>query len=500
MLVRPPRTIGRILDLAALNTPTRVAVSLQDEHRTFGECDRAANRTARALQRLGLKRGDRLLFWSPVTIDSFDVFFATQRLGVAFVPVNFAFSAEEVAPLIEYVRPSLLLAEVSLAPQAEALAKAAGIPVATIGGRGPGHDIDAMSSAESDAPIDVFVDDEDIHAIFLTSGSTGRPKGVMVSHRASWFRALGGNSRVPASGGRGEANMFPLFHWAGWHFSLCAWIHGRAIHLTPRADADALNAIIDRWKPRYMYGIPAIWERLLESPGFGKTQSLRLIGTGTYRVELTLIEALRERLPGVEMTIGWGSTELGVGTQICEDDIDAHPYSVGIACPGVELGQVDGELIGRSDSMMSGYFELPEQTAEVLKDGWYYTGDLGEFDEEGYISIVGRRREIIRSAAESIAPAEVEAAIVLHPSVREVSVVGLPDQSWGERVCAVLVLNDGADAPSIDELRKFVTPHLAAFKHPREIVLMPALPRTSATGQIQRSRIRDVVLEMKRQA
>lgn len=439
-----------------------------------------------------------MLFWSPVSIASFDIFFATQRLGAAFVPLNSAFSIEEALPLAEYTRPRLIVVDPSLAEPGEVIAKALGIPLATVGGAGPGLQLDALCALASDEPFEQLVEDEDIHAIFLTSGSTGRPKGVMVSHRASWFRALGGGSRTPAAGGRGEVNMFPLFHWAGWHFSLCAWAHARAIHLTSRADAPALNAIIDLWSPRFMYAIPGVWQRLLESAQFGRTQSLNLIGTGTYRVELPLIEALRERLPGVEMTIGWGSTELGTGTQICEDDIDRKPYSVGIACPGVELGQVDGELIGRSDQMMSGYFDLPDQTAEVLRDGWYYTGDLAEIDDDGYISIAGRRREIIRSGGETIAPPEVEAAICRHPSVKEVSVVGLPDPAWGEIVCAAVVLNDAAEALDVAELRDFVAPHLAGFKQPREVVVLSKLPRTSATGQIQRGQVRDHVIASRR--
>src|SRR5262245_42293764 len=128
----PPRTIGRILELAALATPTRVALSLEGEHRTFGECDRAANRTARALQALGLTRGDRLVFCSTTSLDTFDIFFATQRLGVAFVPVNAAFSAEEMQPLVEYVRPRLIVAESSVAEKVAAVASAVGVPFAVV--------------------------------------------------------------------------------------------------------------------------------------------------------------------------------------------------------------------------------------------------------------------------------------------------------------------------------------------------------------------------------
>jgi acyl-CoA synthetase (AMP-forming)/AMP-acid ligase II len=147
--------------------------------------------------------------------------------------------------------------------------------------------------------------------------------------------------------------------------------------------------------------------------------------------------------------------------------------------------------------MMSGYYALPEQTAGVLNDGWYYSGDLAERDEEGFYSITGRRREIIRSGGETIAPEEVEAALSSFPGIREVAVVGLPDASWGELVCAAVVLEPGRAVPAVEELRRHVS-GLASFKHPRKVVVLETLPCTAAMNKIQRSQIRDSILERDR--
>jgi fatty-acyl-CoA synthase len=143
----------------------------------------------------------------------------------------------------------------------------------------------------------------------------------------------------------------------------------------------------------------------------------------------------------------------------------------------------------RSPFLMDGYFDNPEATAEALRDGWYYTGDLGAFDDDGYLSIVGRARDVIRTGGETVSPVEVEQVLAEHPDIAEIAVVGIADPEWGEVVTAVLVIRAGADQPSVDDLRAFCTDRLAPFKHPRRVAVVEALPRTPATGQIQRTLI-----------
>lgn len=492
--MRFEHTVGRILDLAAAAVPARLSVTLGDEMRTFAQSRRDADRMANALHAHGLRRGDRLMYWGPMSLREIDVFFATQKLGVVFVPFKDSLSQREAAAQIRYVRPAMVVGDASMGERLAALEASEGVRVATVDGRGPGLDLEAAFGRAADTPPGIAVDDEDVHAIFLTSGSTGEPKGVMVPHRGSWHRSLAGATRTPACGGRGEVNMFPLFHWAGWNFLLVAWMHLRTIHLTPKPDAPSLAAVLDRWSPGSLYAIPAVWERLLGHPAPFETRSLRHARTGTYRFEPSLIDRIKEKFPACDVTSSWGATELGTGSTIGEDDLRARPYSVGLPTPGTELRVVDGELVGRSNQMMSGYFDLPEVTAETLADGWYRTGDLVEMDADGFISIVGRRREVIRSGAETIAPAEVEEALAGLPGVDDVSVVGLPDPVWGEVVCAAVVLRSGAPVPTVDAVRTHLSGRLAPHKCPRRVLAVDSLPRTPATGQIQRSLLRSTLI------
>jgi acyl-CoA synthetase (AMP-forming)/AMP-acid ligase II len=282
---------------------------------------------------------------------------------------------------------------------------------------------------------------------------------------------------------------------AGWHMILQAFGRRRTVHLTRQANADQLWNMVETHRPFEFYGIPAVWRRVLENSGKRDGNSLGAVLTGTSRVELDLLEELRARFPKARNGIFYGSTEMGVCMGIGHDDILAHPYSVGTPMPGLEARIDDGELLLRGDTIMEGYFRLPDETAEAIADNWYRTGDLVSMDADGYFEIVGRRREIIRSGGESIAPVEVEAAIAGMPGLREVAVIGLPHESWGEMVCAVVVMEGGAAAPTVEALRSHLKESLAAFKHPRVIhTRSEPLPRTGATGQIQRRKVQQEII------
>lgn len=496
------RLVGRILDLAANTVPNRLAATLGAATLTFYQCDQRANRTAHALESLGIGRGKRLMFWSDMSLRNLEVYIGTVRLGAAFVPLNPGFSVREAFDMIQYVEPHLLVVDGRHAEIAETVARQAGIPLALVephgGAATPGVNLDVMTSKASDSPIAPIAEEEDIEAMFLTSGSTGKPKAVMLSHRATWLRAThvttcsGG-----VCGGQGEVCMFPLYHFAGWIFLLESWAHRRAIHLTAHTDAETLLGMVERWQAARMYCIPAVWERILACRTTYQTESLKFALTGTSRVEPQLLEGVLARFNGVHVSVHYGSTEFGRGLSLDFDDVFRKPHSVGLPQAGCEATIIDGELCQRGDTMMSGYYALPEQTAGVLNDGWYYSGDLAERDEEGFYSITGRRREIIRSGGETIAPEEVEAALSSFPGIREVAVVGLPDASWGELVCAAVVLEPGRAVPAVEELRRHVS-GLASFKHPRKVVVLETLPRTAAMNKIQRSQIRDSILERDR--
>jgi acyl-CoA synthetase (AMP-forming)/AMP-acid ligase II len=284
--------------------------------------------------------------------------------------------------------------------------------------------------------------------------------------------------------------MFPLFHMAGWSLALGAWQARRAIHLVGTPDAPTLLGVAQRHRATRIYAIPAVWARILDHGLDGYDLSaLREADTGTSATPPELVDAIRAALPGVEIRIFYGSTEAGPGCVLGHDDLARKPGRVGLPQPGVELRLTDeGEVCLRGELLMDGYFENPEATAEALDgDGWYHSGDLGVLDDEGYLSIVGRVRDVLRTGGETVSPAEVEQALADHPAVAEVAVVGLPDAQWGELVCAAVVVRAGAAPPTVEDLRAHCDGRLAGFKQPRRIAVVEALPRTAATGQVQRT-------------
>jgi acyl-CoA synthetase (AMP-forming)/AMP-acid ligase II len=263
-----------------------------------------------------------------------------------------------------------------------------------------------------------------------------------------------------------------------------------------RADARELLGAVERWRAGTLYCIPAVWQRILDDGAGYDASSLREVLTGTSRVDLDLVDALKARFPGSWTSVAYGSTEIGRGAVLVDRDLRAKPGSVGLPPPAVEsMITADGELLQRGPTMFSGYLDRPDATAAAVDaDGWYHTGDLATQDDDGYLTIVGRRSEGIRSGGEWIAPVEVEAAILTHPAVAEVGVVGLPDDRWGELVCAAIVVRPDAVAPTVDELRAHLAPILVAPKHPRVVVVVDELPHTDATGQIRRAALRDRIV------
>jgi fatty-acyl-CoA synthase len=462
--------------------PHGVAATAGDASITFAEFDAASNRVARVLDARGVRPGDRVTWWGETTLEALPVFGALARIGAVFAPVNARLSVEEALPVVELARPRLSLADSAHDDGAREIAGRLGVEHV-----GPGLAVQAAGASAT--PLDTAGPDErDPHVIFFTSGSTGKPKGVVLSHRANWLRSYPGATTEP--GGSGVVCMFPLLHMAGWSIALGAWQGRRAIHFSP-ADPAVLLESVQRHRAGRLYAIPAVWKRILEH-GIARydVSTLREADTGTSATPPELVAALREALAHTVTRIFYGSTEAGPATILANDELAAKPGGVGRPQPGCEVRLSDtGEVCVRSPFLMDGYFDNPDATADALRDGWYHTGDLGALDGDGYLSIVGRARDVIRSGGETISPVEVEQVLVAHPAFAEVAVVGVPDVSWGEVVTACVVVRPGADAPDVDSLRAWCADRLAPFKHPRRLVVLDALPRTPATGQIQRTLI-----------
>jgi acyl-CoA synthetase (AMP-forming)/AMP-acid ligase II len=508
--------IGSIIRRSAQATPEAPAACVGAPDRGFetlthGELDRDADRLATVLRsELGIGRGDRVVGWADTSIEVLPLFVALARLGAVFAPVNARLSAEEAAPIAQLARASLLIADSGRADRAETVAKAAGIdrwallPVGDAGRTraaaqsGAGSDpvvLDARALADPPAPIEEpALDERDPHVIFFTSGSTGRPKGVVLSHRANWLRGFQGVFRDEPER---TVCMFPLFHMAAFTLAMAAWQTRGEITYTD-SSADALLGACEARRANRLYGLPLVWQRIVEADvDRYDLSSLVQLDSGTSATPIELLHAMRAKFPGASIRIYYGSTEVGSATALANADVLRKPGSVGIASNDVDVRLAeDGEICVRSPFLMDGYFDDPEATAAAFDDGWFRSGDLGALDAEGYLSIVGRKKEILRTGGESVSPSEVEGVLRDAPGVAEIAIVGLPDPDWGEVLCAAVVRAEGEEGAGVtlDGLRRHCEGRLAPFKHPRRIAFLDRLPRTAATSQVQRTMLVEEIL------
>ncbi len=470
-------TIGGILDACVRARPEGVAATLGAEPWTFAELDAAANSCAQILQARGVTPGDIVAWRASPSFLTLAGFLGTARLGAIFAPLNPALTAAETASVLDYLGPWLM----TDGDLDDELAAAIGASL-------------TAASPSQAPPTAAGVDDSTPHIVYLTSGSTGRPKGVLVSHRASWLRAApgGGTFTHGLRGDGGVVTAFPLYHYGGWHYVLEAWQNRRPIHLARRATADELTSAVERWRASALYAIPAVWERILAADS--DLSSLRHADTGTSHAPADLLTRIKDRVPGATTTVLYGSTEAGRMAALQDWEIAERPGSVGRAAFPGALWLDEGEVCFASPAVMDGYYRLDAETAAVLHEGVYRSGDTGELDEDGYLYLTGRTSELIRTGGESVWPVEVEAALRGLPGVADLAVIGVPDDTWGEIVCAVVV-PAGGPLPDLWHLHSHLDGRLARFKHPRRIVTATEIPRTPATGQVQRRRLRDQVAE-----
>jgi acyl-CoA synthetase (AMP-forming)/AMP-acid ligase II len=345
----------------------------------------------------------------------------------------------------------------------------------------------AQHSVDTDVRA-ALLREEDPHVIFFTSGSTGRPKGAVLSHRVNVLRSHPGALLEP----RGAMVCpYPLSHMGAWTIALQQWQARDLVVFLDHADAPAITTAVSRHAATRLNAIPAVWGRILASttgPGAVRAlSSLRFADTGTSATPLELLETIGRAAPRAHIRVFYGSTEAGSVASLDHADILRKPGSCGVPAPGTEIALgPDGELRTRGALLFDGYYGDQAATDAALVDGWYHTGDQAEIDDDGYLSIVGRVRDVIRTGGETVSPAEVEAVLTAHRAVSDIAVVGVPDSTWGEIVCAVVVVAPGAEAPSLDELRELCDASLAPFKHPRRLEITESIPRTASTLQVQR--------------
>ncbi len=477
-----------ILDVAAKRaqlTPDWPALWWQGSWLTYAELNDRAERLAGALARAGVGAGDRVGLLANNHVAHIDMLLATAKTGAVYAPLNVRLAEREQRQLAEYLRPALVLHDAENADKAAATGR-------------PLWDLASYEQRLLDADITraprAEVGPEDIQMILLTGGTTGLPKGAMLPYRQGFYNAV---NTVMSWGLRQDDCVIqatPCYHAALNAFTVPLFHLGGRVVLQRAFDPGEYLQLVEETSATVLFLVPTMFHMLARHERFpgADLRSVRWAISGGAPCPEPVREALRRR--GVKMRQGYGLTEAGVNCFATTQAVaDRKPNSVGrpmlhgeavVRRPDGSPADPSetGELTIRGPHVFLGYFERPKATAEVLRDGWLWTGDLAMVDDEGDFTIVGRRKEMFISGGENVFPAEVEAAIYDHEAVAECAVAGVPDDRWGEVGVAGVVLKRGRDL-TVEQLREFLTQRMARYKVPKHIVFLEALPK-SAAGKI----------------
>jgi fatty-acyl-CoA synthase len=488
-------------------SPDRIAVLHGDTARTYAELDDRRRRLAGGLRDLGVGRGDRVAYLGPNDPALLETLFATASLGGVFVPLNWRLTAPELAYIAADCGASVLVHAPDLAATAEAVAGDGTTAVRRRVALGAGFEALAGSRPDAGGPpsLDEPVALDDPAVVIYTSGTTGRPKGATLSHgNVTWNCA---NVLIDTDVGSDEVALVcaPLFHVAALNMVAMPMVmKGGTTILTGQFDPAGALELIERHRVTVMFGVPAMFNAMAQTPGFASADlsSLRRLLCGGAPVPLSTIRIYLDR--GVPFLQGYGMTEtapgalfLGAGRAAEKAGTAGVPSfftDVRVVRPdGTDAPPGEkGEVVVAGPNVMLGYWNRPDATAAVMDGEWFRSGDVAVVDDEGYVTIVDRMKDLIISGGENIYPAEVEDALYSHPGVAECAVIGVPDERWGEVGRAIVVPRPEAAADGLDEraLLDHLGGRLARYKVPRSVIFADSLPRSGA-GKVLKQRLRD---------
>jgi len=479
--------------------------------------DRVA-RFAGALRRDGLQPGDRVAMLARNDIDYLIYVFGTLWAGGVINPVNWRWTVHEIAfSLVDCGTRFLFLGEEFLADAGAILSRAACVEqVIALRGSAPqgtrGYD-EWLSTA---TPVeDALRQGDDLAAILYTGGTTGRAKGVMLSHANMASSNLGILIAMEAPATPTHLHCAPLFHIGSLSNVLLAVTVGSTSVFLPSFDPAAVLAAIERWRVTELFLVPTMIRMVIDHPDFSRSDvsSLQRLRYGAAAIDEALLEKAMAAFPIAGFVQAYGMTELGpVATVLPMSDhlppvrTLARLRSAGRATATCEVrifgpddwelpaGEV-GEIVARGPNVMLGYWGLDEASAQALRNGWMHTGDLGFLDEDGYLTIVDRLKDMIVTGGENVFSAEVENVVATHPDVDQVAVIAVPDEIWGEKVHAVIVLREGG-LPSPQSIMQHCRLHMAGYKVPRSFAFVDGLPLSPA-GKVQKNVLRDMAVQEK---
>jgi len=495
--------LSTLLEKTAVRLPEHVGVSFEGKDTTFDELNRRSNRLANGLAAAGLHAGDRCVLMMQSSLEFIVCYYALAKLGVVVVPVNFLYKSHELSHI---VKDSGARGFIGMAPYLDearkVLAATPAIDVRIAAGPEGDADFVPLRSVDGSDSFDSYpADDDDTAAILYTSGTTGAPKGAMLTHSN-----LRSNAMTVADMRRTDPadvviGVLPLYHIFGQTSALNASVYlGQTFHLFRAFDPSEVKSLIAAASSTILFAVPTIFNRLLidaEENGLERS-SLKFCVSGGASLPVEVLRRF-ESCYRTRIYEGYGLTEC---SPVCVENPFGNttkPGSIGLPIPGFQARVVDpagkavstgqvGELIVKGPGVMKGYLNRPRATAETVVDGWLHTGDVARKDEDGYIYIVDRKKDMIIRGGYNVYPREVEEVLFQHPDVVEAGVFGVPHADLGEEVAAEVVLHQGSTSTERD-IRQFVKDRIAAFKYPRIVRFVEDLPK-SHTGKVLKRDLR----------
>lgn len=478
-----------------------------------------ANRLAAGLKSLGIGPGDRVMVCMSNAPEVFIAYQAIMRAGAIVLPVMHVLHPKEIGFIAQVSGArAIITQQATLGAVEQAVADLDAPPMLLVSGlgeavsgaaEGPHHvDLHSLMQGVSDRIEAPQLQPDDTAVILFTSGTTGQPKGVMLTHRNLYSNAAAAAQLADMEGEPAGITLgvLPLAHIYGFTSANTLFLRGGAVVILPKFSVAEVCQTIQDHRVRRFSAVPAMIHALVADPVTDQydLSSLEIVGSGSAPLPVSLITAFKARF-GADIYEGYGLSEAAPTVSAHRVGEALKPGSVGRAFPGVELRIVDeagqplatgeiGELLVRGENVTPGYYRNEAATSAALRDGWLHTGDVARIDEDGYLYIVDRQKDLILRGGFNIYPRDLEELISTHPAVAEVAVVGVPSERMGEEVIAVVVPARNASA-SESELLAFCQEHLAKYKTPRAVIFVDALPR-SGVGKVLKKVLREQVAGM----
>ncbi|PMR77345.1 fatty acyl-CoA synthetase [Billgrantia endophytica] len=499
-------TIGTALSRSARKHGGKLALAFGSRRWTHAELNLAVSRVANRLLAEGLAPGDRLAVYGKNSDAYVIAWLAATRAGLVHVPINFALSGDELRYILEQSGAAGLLSDRALADNVSAAAQGLELTLSATLYADEAQGFDVLQTALSDADArepDVAIDGTSLAQLLYTSGTTAAPKAAMMTHQALLAEYMACMVELDIKGDEPMLAALPLYHSAQMHvFLMPALLLGAPVHLREAPLPDDCLAQLASEDIVSFFAPPTVWIGLLRHPDFSRHDLGRLKKAyyGASIMPVPVVEELQQRIPGVGLYNCYGQSEIApLATVLRPEEHAERPASAGRPILTVETRIVDlemndvppgehGEIVHRSPQLLTGYWDKPGMTEEAFAGGWFHSGDVGYVDDEGYLYIVDRIKDVINTGGIVVASREVEEALFKHDAVSEVAVVGLPDDKWIEAITAVVVLKEGREA-SEEELIAHSRKLMAPYKVPKQILFADSLPKSTA-GKILKRHLR----------